>query len=249
MVTTSDDVDNVDAFAAVESLRAALGGAGIVLASPAADPATPSRSLVDLGRVRADVAMRLAHPLHQKEPGRMTTTLPIDTRLLREAARHLLAEDAGLPPETELDTLTLQLRGHLALTIPVVEDLAERFPEDDVPRACAHSAVMAARVRLNREPGRTFPSRIAYAQRLARSVNALCDHYENLSSKQPAIIDPGTAAFLRLADHCLTCPTCQTRDEETGANANLSCPDAAQLYGAYRRAVQWPAAAPGRRLP
>ena len=72
MVTTSDNVDNVDAFAAVESLRAALGGAGIVLASLAADPATPSRSLadldLDLGRVRADVILWLAPALHQKEP-------------------------------------------------------------------------------------------------------------------------------------------------------------------------------------
>jgi hypothetical protein len=179
----------------------------------------------------------------------MTTTLPIDTYLMREAARRLLAEDADLPSKGELVTLTLQLRGHLELAIPVVEDLAERFPEDDVPRACAHSAVMAARVRLSRPPGRTLPSRIAYAQRLARSVNALCDHYENLSSEQPTIIDPDTAAFLHLANHCLTCPTCQTRDEETGANANLPCPDAARLYGAYRQAVKYPAPAPDRRLP
>jgi hypothetical protein len=179
----------------------------------------------------------------------MTTTLPIDTYLMREAARRLLAEDADLPSEDELDTLTLQLCGLLTLAIPAVEDLAERFPEDDVPRACAHSAVMAARVRLSRPPGRTLPSRIAYAQRLAHSVNALCDHYENLSAEQPAVIAPDTAAFLHLANHCLTCPTCQTRDEETGANTNLPCADAAQLYGAYRQALKYPAAAPGRRLP
>ncbi|MGY0061424.1 DUF6415 family natural product biosynthesis protein [Streptomyces sp. LZ34] len=29
-------------------------------------------------------------------------------------------------------------------------------------------------------PGATPPARIAHAARLARSVNALCDHYENL---------------------------------------------------------------------
>jgi hypothetical protein len=174
---------------------------------------------------------------------------PLDVEVLREAARRLPTEDAGLPTDNELVALTLQLRGHLALAIPVVEDLAERFPEFDVPRACAHSAVMAARVRLSRPPGRALPSRIAHAQRLAHSVNALCDHYENLSSEQPTVIAPDTAAFLRLADHCLTCPTCQTRDEETGANAKLPCPDAAQLYRAYRQAVKYPAPAPDRRLP
>jgi hypothetical protein len=173
---------------------------------------------------------------------------PLDVEVLREAARRLLAEDAGLPTDDELVALTLQLRDHLALAIPVVEELAERFPEDDVPRACAHSAVMAARVRLSRPPGRTLPSQVAYAQRLARSVNALCDHYENLSAEQPTVIAPDTAAFLHLANHCLTCPTCQTRDEETGVNANLPCADAAQLYGAYRAAVRPVPAGPGRRL-
>jgi hypothetical protein len=177
------------------------------------------------------------------EPGPRTAELPpLDVKVLREATRRL-------PAEEELETLTHQLRGHLTLAIPVVEELAERFPEEDVPRACAHSAVMQARIHLDREPGRTLPARIAYAQRLARSVNALCDHYENLTSGQPAVLAPDTAAFLHLANHCLTCPTCQTRDEETGVNANLPCPDATRLYGAYSRAVRWPAsAAPGRRL-
>jgi hypothetical protein len=67
MAPDSLDVD-IDAFAAVESLRAALDGAGIVLPSLAVDPATPSLALVDLGRVRADVAMRLARALHTREP-------------------------------------------------------------------------------------------------------------------------------------------------------------------------------------
>ncbi|MGO4747690.1 DUF6415 family natural product biosynthesis protein [Streptomyces sp. 2MCAF27] len=35
-----------------------------------------------------------------------------------------------------------------------------------------------ARMRMRLEPGATLPAQIAHAQRLARSVNALCDHYE-----------------------------------------------------------------------
>ncbi|CAM5588422.1 hypothetical protein [Streptomyces purpurascens] len=59
---------NVDPFTAMESLRAALDQVGIVLPSLAVDPAAPNLRLVDLGRVRADVAMRLARALQQGSP-------------------------------------------------------------------------------------------------------------------------------------------------------------------------------------
>lgn len=58
---------DVDPFTAVESLRAALDRAGIVLPSLGVDPGSPSLRLVELGRVRADVALRLAHALHPGE--------------------------------------------------------------------------------------------------------------------------------------------------------------------------------------
>ncbi|MEV0123136.1 hypothetical protein AB0I16_16610 [Streptomyces sp. NPDC050703] len=51
---------HADAVAATESLRDALGGAGIVLPSLAPDHASPSYGLVALGNVRAHVAQRLA---------------------------------------------------------------------------------------------------------------------------------------------------------------------------------------------
>ncbi|MDX3398460.1 hypothetical protein [Streptomyces sp. ME01-18h] len=56
---------DVDPFTAVESLRTALDGAGIVLPSLAVDAGSPSLALVDLGRVRADVALRLASALQR----------------------------------------------------------------------------------------------------------------------------------------------------------------------------------------
>ncbi|OQD51895.1 hypothetical protein BM536_037355 [Streptomyces phaeoluteigriseus] len=59
---------DVDPFAAMETLRAALDQAGIVLPSLAVDPATPSLRLIDLGRVRAPVAVRLANALQRGEP-------------------------------------------------------------------------------------------------------------------------------------------------------------------------------------
>ncbi|MFF4963255.1 hypothetical protein ACFY2Z_41045 [Streptomyces sp. NPDC001222] len=57
--------DVTDTQAAVEALRAALDGAGIVFPSLRVDPASPGLQLVELGRVRADVAVRLARALEQ----------------------------------------------------------------------------------------------------------------------------------------------------------------------------------------
>jgi len=68
MASTPAAHDAVDPFAAVESLRAALDQAGIVLPSLAVDPGSPALRLVDLGRIRADVAVRLAHALQRGEP-------------------------------------------------------------------------------------------------------------------------------------------------------------------------------------
>lgn len=65
MVTTRDSHEvEVDPFTALESLRAALDEAGIVLPS-LVDP-HPGLSLNDLGHVRADVAMRLAEALQPR---------------------------------------------------------------------------------------------------------------------------------------------------------------------------------------
>lgn len=106
--------------------------------------------------------------------------LPLDLDTMRKTARRLLGEDAELPTEAELETLTLTLRGHMMLLVPAVEDAARPLPEDDMPRACAMACVGEARMRLGLAPGRTLPAAVAHAQRLGRSVNALCDHVENL---------------------------------------------------------------------
>ena len=56
---------DTDPYSAVESLRAALIEVGIVLPSLRVDSASPELRLVELGRVRADVAERLAHALQR----------------------------------------------------------------------------------------------------------------------------------------------------------------------------------------
>jgi hypothetical protein len=66
MATAPETPDtDVDPFAAMELLRAALDQAGIVFPSLAVDAAAPSLRLIDLGRIRADVAMRLAAALQR----------------------------------------------------------------------------------------------------------------------------------------------------------------------------------------
>ncbi|MBQ0825226.1 hypothetical protein [Streptomyces tagetis] len=56
---------DIDPLAAMESLRAALAEVGIVLPSLRVDAASPQLRLVELGRVRANVAARLAEALRR----------------------------------------------------------------------------------------------------------------------------------------------------------------------------------------
>ncbi|WP_206440870.1 DUF6415 family natural product biosynthesis protein [Streptomyces scabichelini] len=101
---------------------------------------------------------------------------------MRAAACRLLAEDAEPPKPDELETLTLQLRGHINLLVPEVEQTADALPHDDIPRYCALACVGEARMKLGLEPGPGLHGGIAFARRLSRVVNALCDHYQNLGS-------------------------------------------------------------------
>ncbi|MEH0657624.1 DUF6415 family natural product biosynthesis protein [Streptomyces stelliscabiei] len=105
---------------------------------------------------------------------------PLDIETMRESTRSLLVEGATIPTGDELETLTLQLRGHIMVAIPEVEAAAARLEETDVPRACALAGVREARMRLDLDADSTRSGEVAHVQRLARSVNALCDHYESL---------------------------------------------------------------------
>lgn len=60
-----DKTRDVDPYTAMETLRAALSTEGIVFPSLSVDHVSPDLKLVELGRVRADVAMRLADALRR----------------------------------------------------------------------------------------------------------------------------------------------------------------------------------------
>jgi hypothetical protein len=98
---------------------------------------------------------------------------------MRDVVSQLLGESAPPDPDV-LKTLTLQLRGHLQLLIPEVESIADRMPEDDIPRYCALACLGEARRKLSLDVAPGLSSELAHARRLARVLNALCDHHEGL---------------------------------------------------------------------
>lgn len=109
------------------------------------------------------------------------TNAPPDVATMRAAVLRLFTESAPPPPRV-LETLTLQVRGHIELLIPEVQGIADRLPKDDIPRYCALACLGEARRKLTLEARPGPAGALANARRLARVLAALCDHYENLSA-------------------------------------------------------------------
>ncbi|WP_329437836.1 DUF6415 family natural product biosynthesis protein [Streptomyces canus] len=111
---------------------------------------------------------------------------PPDIDTMRATVRRLLGPDDGpdvLPPTAaELDTLALALRGHLDLLTPEVERAAGPRPKN-VAQYCALACVGESRRRLSVRPRPGLESHVAHARRLARVLNALCDHYERIRGR------------------------------------------------------------------
>lgn len=105
---------------------------------------------------------------------------PLDVPLMRESALRLIDRTGPLPGPAEVEILVLRIRGHMQLLIPEVEEAAHARPRDDIPRYCALVCVGEAGLRLAARPT-TPQDALPLARRLARSLNALCDHYETLS--------------------------------------------------------------------
>lgn len=107
---------------------------------------------------------------------------PPDVETMRATTRRFLAGDAEPPTSEEVQTLILTLRGHLAVILPEVGRAAAHYSDEyDMARVCARVAVAETRRKLCEKPGPGLSSQVAYARRLSRSLNALCDHHETLS--------------------------------------------------------------------
>jgi hypothetical protein len=114
------------------------------------------------------------------------SSLTVDIETMRASARRLLAPDAAVPSVQELEALMLMLKGHLALVIPEVGRAASgRRGDDSFTRADARMAISETCRKLRITPSPGLSAHIAYARRLSRSLNALCDHYENLRGEHP----------------------------------------------------------------
>ncbi|MFJ8538205.1 DUF6415 family natural product biosynthesis protein [Streptomyces sp. NPDC093591] len=164
------------------------------------------------------------------------STLPVDIATMREPVNRLLEPDAvseALPPgDAEVDTLTLQMREHIALLAPKVEQGGRKLTPGTAQRATVLGCVWEARSRLEAKPSHRSGGPLGHARRLARALNALCDHYEHLGLREKAAKE---VAFQRMSDHHLTCPTCATVDEH-GANSNLPCEESDRLAAEYQQA-------------
>ncbi|MFJ4686004.1 DUF6415 family natural product biosynthesis protein [Streptomyces sp. NPDC088789] len=139
---------------------------------PACEECTERKAMCDIGRALYRLAVRRG------------VSGALDLGAMRDAARRILGGQMGMVTDDELELITSRLRGHLMLAIPAVQEATTKHPEDDIPAACALVGVQDARLRLGREPATTsLPAGIAHAQLLARSVMALCDHYESLTGQ------------------------------------------------------------------
>jgi hypothetical protein len=94
---------------------------------------------------------------------------------MRDSARRALTE---APSAADLDVLASTLRGHMHVLIPEVEQLAAR--RHDTAGISARACVGEARGKLNLGNGDIEAVRVSVVQKLARSVDALCRHYETL---------------------------------------------------------------------
>ncbi|MEV8420190.1 DUF6415 family natural product biosynthesis protein [Streptomyces niveus] len=100
--------------------------------------------------------------------------LPLDTGTMLGAAGGLLDGSAVPPDVGGLDSLTLQLRGHVDL---LIAELEQAMQHGDDLRAVA--GIGEARRRVSGDPSALGPMR--HAQCLARSIVALCAHLARLA--------------------------------------------------------------------
>ncbi|NEB05351.1 DUF6415 family natural product biosynthesis protein [Streptomyces sp. SID13726] len=111
-------------------------------------------------------------------------TEPPDIATMRGTVDRLLDPDSvpdALPPAgAELETLTAAVIGHLEILIPQAEAVADRPTVGLMARHGLIACISDARGRLASQPSARYGGPAGHARRLARALNALCNHYEEL---------------------------------------------------------------------
>lgn len=121
-------------------------------------------------------------------PGAQAGTPPVDVETMRENIGRLIGPGTASLEDEELAGLTSLMRGHMQLIIPEIERAAGKLPEDDVPRYCALACIGEARAKLRATPAAGPHRAAAHARKLARSLMALCDHYEALTGVEMCLV-------------------------------------------------------------
>ncbi|MFJ2567266.1 DUF6415 family natural product biosynthesis protein [Streptomyces sp. NPDC094154] len=116
-------------------------------------------------------------------------TQPVDVEAMRKSIVRLIGPDPDAPDGDELTRLSEWLREEMALIVPEVEQAALKLPADDVPRYCALACVGEAGRKLRVIPGTCGPhGELAHARKLARTLSALCDHWEALTGVRMCLV-------------------------------------------------------------
>ncbi|NUO43713.1 MAG: hypothetical protein HOV82_16955 [Streptomyces sp.] len=112
----------------------------------------------------------------------------VDVTTMRQTVDRVLDPDSApnvMPPAgEELDTLILTLRGQLALIVPEIETALRSLHKTDPQRYGVLACLSETRqkLRVSVDDRATHEVAVALARRLARSLNALCYHYERLTA-------------------------------------------------------------------
>lgn len=124
----------------------------------------------------------MAHRTTDASTPGLEETAPPDILTMRASASRALPL-AGVPSTDDLAILAETLRGHIRVLIPDVEKRALLHPRNATPRISASAAVGEATRKLRMGDDGTVAIRVSVVQKLARSVVALCNHYEALGGK------------------------------------------------------------------
>ncbi|MFJ9589685.1 DUF6415 family natural product biosynthesis protein [Streptomyces acidicola] len=117
----------------------------------------------------------------------------IGMEAMRADTALLIGDDAELPETRVLPQIVQNLRGHLMVLIPHVEDQISLSPEPG-PYTTALAEIDQARRHMDAVPGFSLISEIKHAQNLARSVEALCHHAEVAMAWRAEAPEPSRSA-------------------------------------------------------
>ncbi|MFF0139646.1 DUF6415 family natural product biosynthesis protein [Streptomyces sp. NPDC005227] len=125
--------------------------------------------------------MRIERTTRPADHSGPTATSAVDVLVMRQTIALVLPAEEELRPGLNIDTLIGTIRSHMELIVPEIEAKALALDKNDIPRYCALACVGEAHGKLRARAGHGAYAALVFARKLARSLAALCDHYESLT--------------------------------------------------------------------